>query len=145
MCTPDLTKGIANQRGFCSSFKQWAGTEAMCQCELSVQSILWLLKLLMVRRTWKEIKDNLRMLRVVQCCCHHWSSKLPFFFYHMQNIYSLLTSHCFIFLTTSLYCFPSIISPFSHSPLSANCGLEPLLGTNYIAVNKTDTFSSYKD
>jgi len=73
-------------------------------------------------------------------------SKVPFFFTTCTIFILSWPLPCFIFLTTyTLYCFPSSISPFYHLTLSANYELEPLLGTNYIAVNNTDTFSPNKD
>lgn len=137
-----LTEGIINQWRFSSSFKTWSGTEAPCQCEPSVQPILWLLHLDGTKKI--EVKDNLRMLRVVWCCYLYCSLKTAFLFYHMHNIYSLLTSSL-LYLPYYLYSVLLSFKYFSFLSLSANCELEPLLGTNYIAVNNTDTVSPNKD
>lgn len=88
----------------------------------SVQPILQLPKFFMIQRTRIENKDNLRMLRIVQCCYLHCQLRTASFF-TMCRIFTLpCLPYCFVVFTVSsaLYCFPPHISSFSHSTFSAN-------------------------
>ena len=91
----------------------------------SAQLILWLLELLMVQGTWKEKKNNLRRLRIVQCCCLHCQLRAAFLFNFMKNIYSLLPS--LLLCLPDYFCsvlLVSRISPFSQCQLWARNSLE---------------------
>lgn len=88
--------------------------EVPCQCKLA-QCTTLLLKLLLVQRKWKENKNNLMILRVVQCCCLRCQLRAASLFYHVQNIYSLLPSSCFVFLTVY---FCSVLLSFKYPSFS---------------------------